>query len=83
MVKLYQKIPVTIEALQWLGDNPQEVLTFAHNHSRISSSGNIVIDTLEGTLTASVGDFIIKGVDGEFYPCKPDIFNKTYTEVSK
>ena len=36
------------------------------------------IDTLEGTMTASVGDYVIKGVNGEFYPCKPDIFEKTY-----
>jgi len=38
----------------------------------------IAIDTLEGTITASPGDFIIKGVQGEFYPCKPDVFEKTY-----
>jgi len=40
------------------------------------------IFTLEGSLTASVGDWIIKGVKGEFYPCKPDIFEATYEEVS-
>ena len=39
------------------------------------------IETLEGVMKASVGDYIIKGVNGEFYPCKPDIFQKTYEEV--
>lgn len=42
---------------------------------------HIAIDTLEGTMTASAGDFIIKGVQGEFYPCKPEIFKATYEEV--
>lgn len=46
-----------------------------HDHT------DIYIDTLEGTMCASVGDFIIKGVQGEFYPCKPDIFEKTYEKV--
>lgn len=41
------------------------------------------IETLEGTMKASVGDYIIKGVNGEFYPCKPDIFEKTYEEVAE
>ena len=43
----------------------------------------IKIETLEGTMKASVGDYIIKGVNGEFYPCKPDIFEKTYEEVAE
>ena len=42
----------------------------------------MVIKTLEGDMTANVGDFIIKGVHGEFYPCKPDIFEKTYDELT-
>ena len=41
----------------------------------------IEIPTLEGNMEANVGDYIIKGVNGEFYPCKPDIFNKTHEEV--
>ena len=43
--------------------------------------GNLIIKTLEGEMNASIGDFIIKGVSGEFYPCKPDIFEKTYELV--
>ena len=41
------------------------------------------IETLEGVMNASVGDYIIKGVNGEYYPCKPDIFEKTYEEVGR
>lgn len=44
-------------------------------------TGDLMIKTLEGTMKADIGDYIIKGVNGEFYPCKPDIFEKTYEEV--
>lgn len=51
-----------------------------HIHQGIGfTTGEIYIPTLEGTMTARVGDWIIRGVNGEFYPCKPDIFEKTYT----
>lgn len=43
--------------------------------------GNFLIETLEGTMSAQPGDYIIKGIHGEFYPCKPDIFNQSYEEV--
>lgn len=45
--------------------------------------GKLKIKTLEGVMTADIGDYIIKGVNGEFYPCKPDIFEKTYEEVKE
>jgi hypothetical protein len=45
--------------------------------------GNLMIKTLEGNHLANIGDFIIKGVHGEFYPCKPDIFEKTYEQVNE
>ena len=44
--------------------------------------GTLVIHTLEGEMKASLGDWIIKGINGEYYPCKPDIFDKTYEEVA-
>lgn len=44
-------------------------------------TGDLMIKTLEGAMKADIGDYIIKGVNGEFYPCKPDIFEKTYEEV--
>lgn len=49
----------------------------------IKKEEKIEIKTLEGTMTANIGDYIIKGVNGEFYPCKPDIFDKTYEEVKE
>ena len=83
----YRKKPVVIEALLWTGNNLNDVLTFccgdATYEQMASGSAAVVIKTLEGEHIASVGDFIIKGVHGEFYPCKPDIFEKTYEEVKE
>lgn len=53
-----------------------------HKVSHKFNIGYMYIETLEGTMTASLGDYIVKGVDGEFYPVKPDIFEQTY-EVLK
>lgn len=81
-VHKYTKKPVTIEAIQWSGDNFVAVDNFITvEHETYPSHGIVKIPTLEGTLSASVNDFIIKGVKGEFYPCKPDIFLSTYTPV--
>ena len=44
----------------------------------MDENGNVVIPTLEGNMNASIGDYIIKGLRGEFYPCKPDVFEKKY-----
>ena len=84
-VKKYRKKPVVIEALELRGDlYPEEVRAFCPcalvygSYTHVSGVG---IPTLEGTMTAQRGDYIIKGVAGEFYPCKPDIFEKTYEEV--
>lgn len=84
MIKQYRKKPVTIEALQWTGENLNEVRDFVSEHLQFkhrSGVPRIYIKTLEGDLHASVGDYIIKGVNGEFYPCKPDIFEQTYKLV--
>lgn len=82
MIKKYRKKPVTIEAIQWDGKNLSAIDYFmdrvVENKETI-----LVIHTLEGDMEASVGDYIIKGVNGEFYPCKPDIFAKTYEEVTE
>ena len=87
MVKQYRKKPVSVEAVQWTGDNVQEVLDFCtvDGEQKASATGItkiIIIKTLEGTMEGHVGDYIIKGVKGEFYPCKPDIFRETYEEVT-
>ena len=87
------KKPVTIEAIQWTGENLEELINFTGKAERfdewfptwgdyekhVKSEGHTFkVITLEGSMTALVGDYIIKGVQGEFYPCKPEIFNATY-----
>ena len=80
--KRYRKRPVAIEAIQWNGVNYREVGKFLrlpeHQIHSLAGCDDIVIHTLEGDMTASIGDWIIRGVRGEFYPCKPDIFELTY-----
>ncbi len=81
----FRKKPVVIEAQRWDGDNMKELQDWAHlglspiANSIIRHDGYaLMVRTLEGWLYAAVGDMIIKGVAGEFYPCKPEIFDKTY-----
>lgn len=75
----FRKKPVVIEAVRWTGDNVQELTAFLGVLS--INFGAAMITTLEGTMRADQGDWIIKGVKGEFYPCKPDIFEATYERV--
>lgn len=85
----YRKKPVEIEAVQFKDDTPETIIElqrFMDQNIHISYKGypakpKMVVETLEGTMYASVGDYIIKGVQGEFYPCKPDIFEATYDIV--
>lgn len=81
----YRKKPVVIEAVQWSGNNLNEILDFMKdkqpNYYEDDEKKLLTIQTLEGNMIASVGDYIIKGVQGEFYPCKPDIFEQTYEVV--
>lgn len=87
----YQKKPIVIDAIRWTGQNIDDVMSLVDwdllpkdgenvnpgiGHS--PSSGQLTIPTLEGTMTASAGDWIIKGVKGELYPCKHEIFEATY-----
>lgn len=81
MVKQYIKKPVVIEALEWTGENQAELYQFVPPHLRIEEEDGLQIVTLEGNHKANIGDFIIKGIKGEFYPCKPDIFALTYDEM--
>lgn len=81
MVTFYRKKPMVIQALHWNGDNIGEVLRFC-NECFLIKGTELKIKTLEGTMSASIGDYIIKGVEGEFYACKPDIFKKTYESVA-
>ena len=84
----YRKKPVVIEAVQFTDDKTETIISlqrFMQSDIRVSYENPenpvIKIETLEGIMEASLGDYIIKGVNGEFYPCKPDIFEKTYAEV--
>ena len=76
----FRKKPVVIDAVQYTGPNFSEMEAFVGGDAEFRN-GKLVIATLEGALRASVGDWIIKGVKGEFYPCKPDIFAATYERV--
>lgn len=86
MGKKYRKKPVVIEAILWNGNAIQELDDFMseqeHSYTTAPQGRNggylVNIKTLEGVMTANIGDYIIKGVKGEFYPCKPDIFETTY-----
>jgi hypothetical protein len=88
----YRKKPVVVDAIQWTGNNLREIIDFTGLHpsalkwtwpqyEQIVAKDGLKIFTLEGPLMASVGDWIIKGVQGEYYPCKPDIFEATYESV--
>ena len=80
-MKKYRKKTVVIEALQFDGKNYEECLNLSEDIFMFDGDNYLNITTLEGTMKCSVGDYIIKGINGEFYPCKPDIFEKTYEEV--
>lgn len=86
----FRKKPVVIDAVQWSGVNLDEVLAFVETKSSIRRKdfvsptggrilgGCLIVETLEGEMTANPMDWIICGVKGEIYPCKPDIFAATY-----
>jgi hypothetical protein len=82
----WRKKPIVIDAIQWSGENKLEILSFCGNNATFEKNifddeEELFIGTLEGTMKASINDYIIKGVNGEFYPCKPSIFAKTYDLV--
>jgi len=92
-MSLYRKLPVEIEAFKWTGDQDQtedplwivnaikrgDVYFVNHNSGLVFMK----IKTLEGEMTAGQGDYIIKGIKGELYPCKPDIFENSYELLQK
>ena len=83
----YRKKPVEVEAIQFTRRNIVEVMEFTNNQIEITTeirmNGKMYaeIETIEGIMKVSENDYIIKGVNGEFYPCKPDIFEKTYEVI--
>lgn len=89
----YRKKPVEVEAVQWTGKNRGEIRFFCTHGAffaptRQDTEGRVtewrlLIDSPEGIMYAEAGDYIIKGVNGEFYPCKSDVFAKTYERVAE
>jgi len=86
----YRKKPIIIDAIQFTGVNVQEInvqeiIEFTNDTAYliigIDGIPSMIIPTLEGDHKANVGDWIIKGIAGEFYPCKPDIFTETYEVI--
>ena len=93
----YRKKPVVVEAVQWTGENHREMWNFLTgkvdeyiqltgdnfyiNHNCVR--GGLVIKTLEGDMSAHIGDYIIKGIKGEFYPCRKEVFEETYEGVKE
>lgn len=81
----YRKKPVVVDAIQYdlTKYYVHEIREFVGSSLKLDSSGNHYISTLEGNMSISPGDYIIKGVQGEFYPCKPDIFEQTYEKADE
>lgn len=82
----FRKKPVVIEAVRLTEENKEDFMVFAKQspHTfQIVSGDRVEIKTLEGTMTAMYGDWIIKGIKGEFYSCKPDIFEASYERVEE
>ena len=83
-MSLYRKKPVVIEARQFTHANIEQIARWVNSNGASAFTGreSIAIETLEGQMIAMPGDWIIKGVQGEFYPCRDDIFRETYEVVS-
>lgn len=84
----YRKKPVVVQAVQWMGNNWEAIANFHRGDAFTMTSipdgkglAALNVSTLEGVMVAMPGDYIIRGVAGEVYPCKPDIFAKTYELV--
>ena len=81
----FRKKPIVVEAMQFTNETKNQVFNFVscNRYADFDSKNNpiLVIETLEGDMVTSLGDWVIKGVNGEFYPCKPNIFEKTYEKV--
>jgi hypothetical protein len=87
MMGFYRKKPVVIEAMQFTNETKDQVFNWVtcNCYADFTPTGDpaLRIQTLEGEMTANLGDWVIKGVKGEFYPCKADIFEATYEAVDQ
>ena len=80
----YRKKPVVVEAIQYTGNNIEEIwdaFTAADVYGPVEDDPHAYILTLEGRMRCKIGDYIIRGVRGELYPCAKDIFEETYEKV--
>lgn len=86
-MSMYRKKPIIIEAMQFTNENKDRVFNWitCNCYPTFDDKGNptLKIQTLEGDMTASLGDWVIRGVAGEFYPCRADIFAATYEPVTE
>lgn len=83
-VKTYEKLPTKIEAVQLTTENREEIIDWANSNKgyiEAARDGGVYIPTLEGTMLGKVTDYIIRGTEGEFYPCKASVFESNYREV--
>lgn len=85
-----RKKPIEVECIQWTGNNENEIMNFCGRNAYYlcgftyeNNNWELYIKTLEGDMKADPGDYIIKGVHGEYYPCKPDIFAETYEVIAE
>lgn len=90
MINKYRTKPCEIEAIEFTRESYNEVVNFTNGKAKdmiiercLNGKAYCKIETLEGDMIATEGDFIIKGLRGEFYPCKPDVFNKKYELVTR
>ena len=94
MFKKFVKRPIVVNAVKYDGTNGNEIVQYANEMLQFQSytteecyvddkTNNLYVQSMEGTMRALVGDYIIQGPFGEFYPCKPDIFDATYSEIDE
>ena len=84
MDRRFKTREVVIEAIEWTGENRIEVTAFTGGKAGFDFvDDQCVIETLEGSMRADVGDMVIRGLEGEYYPCKPRIFEKKYEEIKE
>lgn len=83
MIKQYRKKPIVVEAAQINEETAPEIMKWSKSNVIPHFTHNWIVFTREGSLTARPGEWIIKGIEGEFYPCGDEIFKATYEEVNE
>lgn len=84
MTNRYRKRPIEIDAIRWTGENIKDVADFTDGHRDVVHDGDshsLLVSTPEGRMRCMAGDWLIRGVEGEYYPCRDSIFQATYEDV--